>query len=101
MKHRRLQKHVLNCSCGIVNGDRGAGKSSFFAFIAKAYIDAGFDVYCQYPYKGCYRIPLKSTVINGVEKLDVDKDWLYNANLSHCCVLIDEARTVWPGQKLF
>lgn len=99
MKHKRLKRHVLNCSCGVVMGDRGAGKSTFFAFIADTYLHEGFDVYCQYPYKQCYQIPLVETVVNGVTKFEVDKDWLYSANLSHACVLIDEARTVWPARS--
>lgn len=96
---KRLRNHVLNCFCGIITGDRGAGKSTFFAFIVDTYLEAGYEVYCQYPYKGCKQIPLKSTYINGVEKHDVDKEWLYEANLSHSVVLVDEARTVWPARS--
>ena len=96
---KRLQRHVLNCFCGIITGDRGAGKSTFFAFIVDTYLDAGYEVYCQYPYKGCKQIPLSEKVINGVTKYDVNKEWLYEANLSHSVVLIDEARTVWPARS--
>lgn len=96
--NKRLKRHVLNCSCGIVMGDRGAGKSTLFAFIVRTYLDAGYEVYCQYPYKGCYQLPLVESYINGVQKFDVDKNWLYSANLSNACVLIDEARTVWPAR---
>lgn len=95
---KRLRNHVLNCSCGIITGDRGSGKSTFFAFIVDTYLDEGYDVYCQYPYVGCKQIPLVTHYVNGVEKSDVDKDWLYTANLSHSVVLIDEARTVWPAR---
>lgn len=99
MKHKRLMRHVLNASCGVLIGDRGSGKSTFFAFIADTYLNEGYDVYCQYPYKGCYQIPLVESCINGVMKYNIDKDWLYSANLSHACVLIDEARTVWPARS--
>lgn len=99
MKHRRLKRHVLNASCGVVIGDKGAGKSTFFAFIVDAFLSEGYDVYCQYPYKQCYQIPLAQYAVNGIKKFDVDKEWLYSANLSHCCVLIDEARTVWPARS--
>ncbi len=99
MASKRLKRHVLNCTCGVVTGDRGAGKSSLFAFIVDTFLEAGYEVYCQYPYKNCYQIPMKETTINGVSKMDVDKDWLYSVNLSHCCVLIDEARTVWPARS--
>lgn len=96
---KRLKNHVLNCFCGIITGDRGAGKSTFFAFIVDTYLEAGYEVYCQYPYKGCKQIPLSEKVINGVTKYDVNKEWLYEANLSHSVVLIDEARTVWPARS--
>lgn len=96
---KRLRNHVLNCFCGIITGDRGAGKSTLFAFVVDAYLNEGYEVYCQYPYKGCKQIPLVTKTINGVEKSDVDKDWLYSANLSHSVVLIDEARTVWPARS--
>lgn len=98
MANKRLKNHVLNASCGMIVGDRGTGKSTLFAFIADTYLHAGYDVYCQYPYKGCYQIPLKTTTVNGVNRYDVDKGWLYSVNLSHCCILIDEARTVWPAR---
>lgn len=96
---KRLQRHVLNCFCAIITGDRGAGKSTLFAFIVDTYLEAGYEVYCQYPYKGCKQIPLAEKRINGVTKYDVDKEWLYEANLSHSVVLIDEARTVWPSRS--
>lgn len=99
MKNRRLQNHFLSCSCGIITGDRGAGKSTLFAFIVDTFINNDMEVYCQYPYKDCFQIPLIETYINGVSKLEVDKSWLYETNLSNCCILIDEARTVWPARS--
>ena len=96
---KRLARHFLGTSCGIVTGDRGAGKSTLFAFIVDTYQKEGYPVYCQYPYKGCYQIPMKSTVVNGVERYDIDKEWLYSTNLSGSCILIDEARTVWPARS--
>lgn len=42
---------------------------------------------------------MRKSLVNGVYKADVDKAWLYNANLSHSVVLIDEARTVWPARS--
>ena len=95
---KRLQRHVLDCFCAIITGDKGAGKSTLFAFIVDTYLKADYEVYCQYPYKGCRQIPLVSRFVNGVEKHDVDKKWLYEANLSHSAVLIDESSTVWPNR---
>ena len=96
---KRLARHLLGTSCGIITGDRGAGKSTLFAFIVDVFQKEGFPVYCQYPYKGCYQIPMKSSIVNGIERYDIDKEWLYSTNLSGCCILIDEARTVWPARS--
>lgn len=96
--NRRIKKHCLEPFCTIITGDRGTGKSSVFALIAEEYMKLGYKVYCQYPYKGVYQIPMTKKLINGVEKADVDKKWLYTANLSNSVVLIDEARTVWPAR---
>ena len=95
---KRIKKHCVEPYCTIITGDRGTGKSSVFALIAEEYIKLGYKVYCQYPYKGVYQIPMSKKLINGVEKADVDKKWLYTANLSNSVVLIDEARTVWPAR---
>lgn len=95
---KRLENHLLNCFCGIIHGDRGCGKSTLFAQIVDIYLNEGYEVYCQYPYKGCKQIPLKEIRFKDYVRYDVDKDWLYSANLSHSCVLIDEARTVWPAR---
>lgn len=96
---KRLTRHILATTCAIVTGDKGVGKSTLFAYIADVFLSEGYDVYCQYPYKGCKQIPLKCSVVNGVERYDVDKEWLYSANLSGCCVLIDEGKTVWPARS--
>ena len=97
--NKKLKRHVTEPYCTIITGDRGTGKSSVFALIAEEYLKLGYKVYCQYPYKGVYQIPMKKTLINGVYKADVDKQWLYTANLSHSVVLIDEARTVWAARS--
>lgn len=96
---KRLTRHLLGTTCGIVTGDKGAGKSTLFAYIVDAYQNEGYPVYCQYPYKGCYQIPMTHSTVNGVERYDVDKEWLYSTNLSGCCVLIDEGKTVWPARS--
>ena len=97
--NKRIKKHCLEPYCTIITGDRGTGKSSVFALIADEYIKLGYKVYCQYPYKGVYQIPMTKKLINGVENADVDKKWLYTANLSNSVVLIDEARTVWAARS--
>ena len=97
--NKRIKTHCLEPYCTIITGDRGTGKSSVFALIAEEYMKLGYKVYCQYPYKGVYQIPMTKKLINGVEKADVDKKWLYTANLSNSVVLIDEARTVWAARS--
>ena len=97
--NKKLKCYISEPYCTIITGDRGTGKSSVFALIAEEYLKLGYKVYCQYPYKGVYQISMKKTLINGVYKADVDKQWLYNANLSHSVILIDEARTVWPARS--
>lgn len=96
--NRRLKRVVLDCNCAIIHGERRSGKSTLFALIIEEFKNAGYDVYCQYPYVGCKQIPLTKKMINGVVKYDVDKNFLYKADLSHSCVLIDEARTVWNAR---
>lgn len=85
--------------CFILAGDRGAGKSSSLAIFAEVYKKLGYKVFCQYPYYGTYQIPMIKTNINGIERSNVDKNWLYSANLSDCCILLDEAKNIWPARS--
>lgn len=97
--NKRLSKHVLEPYCTIVTGDKGAGKSTLFALIVETARKAGLDVFCQYPYKDCYEIPLKEiTDKNGYSYLDLDKDWLYDHDFCDCVILIDESKTVYPAR---
>lgn len=97
--NKRLSKHVLEPYCTIVTGDRGAGKSTVFALILETAQKAGLDVYCQFPYKGCYQIPLAEIKTkDGYTYLDLDKQWLYEHDFKDCVLLIDEAKTVWPAR---
>lgn len=97
--NRRLKQHIFVPSCSLVIGDRGAGKSCFFACIADEMNKFDIPVYCQYPFKGCYTIPMTHTVRrDGTKSYNIDKDWLYSTDLSHSCILIDEAKTVYPAR---
>ena len=96
--NRKTRKHLLEPYCTLVIGDRGAGKSSLFALAAEAYLKLGYQVYCQYPYEGVNMIPMKARDYNGVTKYDIDKEWLYGADLHDCVVMIDECRTIWPAR---
>lgn len=97
--NRRLYKHCLEPYCTIVTGDRGAGKSTVFALVVDCARKNGLDVFCQFPYKDCYQIPLKTNVTKkGYVYTDIDKNWLYNSDLRGCVILIDEAKTVWNAR---
>lgn len=97
--NRRLKKHILEPSCTLVIGDRGAGKSCFFAMIVEQMIKQDIPVYCQYPFDGAYVIPMTHKVRkDGTKSYNIDKDWLYGTDLSHSCILIDEAKTVYPAR---
>lgn len=96
--NRRIRKHCLIPSCTLIVGDRGAGKSTVFAMIAREAIKEGLEVYCQFPYTGVHMIPTVPIRYKGVTKYQIDKDWLYTADLAGSVVLIDEARTVWPAR---
>lgn len=97
--NRRLAKHVLEPYCTIVTGDKGAGKSTLFALVLKTAKKAGMDVYCQFPYKDCYQIPLvENKTKDGYTYLDVDKNWLYTHDFRDCVIMIDEGKTVWPAR---
>lgn len=96
--NKKISSVITEPSCSLYIGDRGSGKSSLMALAAKEFQNNGFKVYCQYPYKGAFKIPLIDKKIGGVTKQIVNKDWLYNANLRDSLVMIDEARTVWNSR---
>ncbi|MDE6020974.1 MAG: zonular occludens toxin domain-containing protein [Ruminococcus sp.] len=97
--NKRLAKHCLEPFCTIITGDRGAGKSSVFALILQAAQKEGLKVYCQFPYKGCYQIPMiEIPTKEGFTYFDIDKKWLYTHDFKDCVLLIDEAKTVWPAR---
>lgn len=97
--NRRLKKFVAKDSgCFILAGDRGAGKSTTLALFADVYKKLGYRVFCQYPYKGCYQIPMVEVNIKGVKRLCVSKDWLYSVDLTKSCVLLDEGKNIWPAR---
>ena len=62
---------AVDSGCFILAGDRGVGKSSSLAIFAEVYKKMGYKVFCQYPYKGCYQIPMIKTNINGVTRSNI------------------------------
>ena len=96
--NKKISSVITEPSCSLYIGDRGSGKSTLMALACKEFQKNGFKVYCQYPYKGAFKIPLIDKKIGGVTKQIVNKEWLYNANLRDSLVMIDEARTVWNSR---
>lgn len=94
----RLRHHVLQPSCVLISGDRGAGKSSLFALIAQEALKNGIKVFTQYPYKDCCLIPMSEKIVSGVKRFDVDKEFLYTADFSNSVILLDEVKTIWHAR---
>ncbi len=119
--NRRLQKYCLGPNAVEVVGCRGAGKSTIYALVCEEAKKDGKKVYSQYPYKGCYQIPVIEVdqgnyVVKSRRRLpngkwyedkewhshmvyQVDKEWLYKTDFSGAVILLDEARTIYPARS--
>ena len=95
-----LKDYCLGPHAVEIIGAKGVGKSTIFALVGEMAKKRGMKVFSQYPYEGCYQIPVIEEdqgryVIKGRHKLSngkyfedkvwiphkvwtVDKDWLYN-----------------------
>lgn len=89
--NKRIRRLVSSAQCVIVAGDRGSGKSAFFCLSEGLYD----HVVSNYPttFSRALR-PLKGP--GGL--MCFNKPELYSLDLSKACVLIDEARTVYPAR---
>lgn len=96
--NRRIKKHILEPYISLLTGDRGAGKSTFLALVAKECNKAGLTVYSQYPYKDTYKIPMEERLVNGVYRYEISKEWLYTTDLTDSVLLLDEVKTIWPAR---
>ena len=94
----KLKRIVLESQCSIYVGDKGSGKSCLMALASQSFLNAGYRVFCNYPYKGCFRIPYTEVKTKTNSKIILDKDFLYHADLRNSLVMIDEARTVWNAR---
>ncbi len=97
--NKELSNLLYSSSCSLIIGDRGSGKSTLMALACRRFQQEGRRIFCQYPYKGAYRIPLVEKTISKTKMMVVDKNWLYNSDLSNSLVMIDEARTVWNARN--
>lgn len=96
--NRKLANHCMEPYCTIVTGDKGAGKSTVFALIVEIANKYNLDIFCQFPYKDCYQVPLKQIHTKDGIYLDVDKDYLYSHDYSDCIILLDESKTIYPAR---
>lgn len=119
--NHKIKGYCLGPHAIEVVGSRGAGKSTIYALVAEMAKKQGKKVYCQYPYEGCYKIPVikedqgKFVIKNRIRLTNgkwfeekewkshyvyvVDKDWLYSTDFSDCIILLDEARTIYPARQ--
>lgn len=98
--NRALRIEIPRSNCGLVVGQKRTGKSTFFVPIADYYKSIGYKVFCNFPMSGCYSIPLikKFDKKSGKEIDTIDKDWLFDTDLSYSCVLLDEAEQIWGSR---
>lgn len=94
----KLKRLVLQSQCSVYVGDKGSGKSCLMALAAETFLKSGYRVFCNYPYKGCFRIPYTEVKSKSGSKILLDKSFLYHADLRNSLVMIDEARTVWNAR---
>lgn len=97
--NNKIKTLFNDTQCGLVIGDRGSGKSTFFSLIANEAKKQELTVYSNYPIKDVFSIPQITTVRkDGSKRIRLDKDWLYTTDLTNSVILLDEARTIWNAR---
>ena len=96
----RLRKEIPRSDCALIVGQKRTGKSTLFVPIAQYFQSIGYKVYCNFPMKDCYAIPVKEVYEkkSGTYMPIIDKDWLFDSDLRESLVLIDEASAVWGSR---
>ena len=62
--NKKLKQVIDSSTCSIFIGDRGSGKSCLMALACQNALKGGYKVFCNYPYKGAFRIPYRNTKQN-------------------------------------
>lgn len=94
-----LKRLIFESNCSIFVGDKGSGKSTLMALASQTFMQNGYRVFSNYPYKGTFRLPYKTVKDKYKnEKVLFDKEFLYKADLRNSLVMLDEARTIWNAR---
>ena len=88
--HKKLIRLLFNASCVIVAGDRGTGKSALFCVADEIFE----NVVSNYPTTFSRQLP--TDIKRG--KAVFNKELLYSLDTYKTCVLLDEARTIYPAR---
>ena len=96
----KLRKEIPRPDCCLIVGQKRTGKSTFFVPVAQYYLSIGYKVFCNFPMKNSYAIPVKEVYDKKSNSYItiIDKDWLFNADLRYSVVLIDEASAIWGSR---
>jgi len=89
--NKRIRRLVCNAACIIVAGDRGSGKSAFFCLSEALYP----QTVANYPTTFSRAL---APLVGSSGNVIFNKSQLYSLDLTETCVLIDEARTVYPAR---
>jgi energy-coupling factor transporter ATP-binding protein EcfA2 len=90
--NKRIKRLLDGQECVIVAGDRGTGKSALFCLSEGLYQ----HTVSNYPYDHARAL---KPIIGPRGTVHFDKAQLYDLDLRKTCVLIDEARTVYPARS--
>lgn len=95
-----LRSEIPRLNCVLEVGQKRTGKSSLFVPVADYFRSIDYRVFCNFPIQDCYSIPLikKYNKKAGKEVWTIDKEWLYDTDLTKSLVLIDEAEQVWGAR---
>lgn len=99
--NKKLNREILSYSCVFAFGDRGCGKSSLLALACHRALKEGRAVFCNYPIKDAFQIPLKTDIgKDGVIRQTIDKEFLYTTEFPvGSLICIDEVSTIWPARN--
>ena len=94
--NKKIKTLFNDTQCGLVIGDRGSGKSTFFSLIANEARKQELTVYSNYPIKDVFSIPQIETVRkDGSKRIRLDKDWLYTTDLTNSIIMSNKVKKLF------